>query len=292
MTLHFAAIVPGETGLAGVRIKQERRQQDCGMRWKLMRVGYIQYDVKHDKETNIQLIESYLQKSSCDLVVLPELCLCGYLFENRQALEKAAEAVPGGASVDTMRQLSEKYNCTILFGMAEAQGDKLYNTAVVVHKGGYIGKYRKIHLSDFEKKLFDKGTDNGVFEVEGIKIGVQICFDLWFPEVSREQIRKGAALLCALANFGGETTYSIARIRAIENLTPLVMCNRVGKEQLPDIDADFLGKSSVIDATGKRVSVGEENREAADFLELSLCTEKANVICRNFMEEIDFHYPL
>lgn len=121
--------------------------------------------------------------------------------------------------------LSKEYSCTIVFGLAEKENGKIYNTAVIVSKGKYIGKYRKIHLTDFEKKLFDRGTENLVFEVAGIKIGVQICFDLWFPEVSREQLRMGADILCVLANFGGETTYHISKIRALENLTPLILCN-------------------------------------------------------------------
>lgn len=46
-----------------------------------MKVGYIQYDVKHDREENFRIIQKYLEKRECDLVVLPELCVCGYLFE-------------------------------------------------------------------------------------------------------------------------------------------------------------------------------------------------------------------
>lgn len=255
-----------------------------------VKVGFIQFDVKRIPVKNIKMIDSFLENIDCEIVVLPELCICGYLFEDKKSLATVAEMVPNSRTVEIMKDLSLKYNCTIIFGMAEIDNWKIYNTSVVVDEGNYIGKYRKIHLSDFEKKLFTKGSINSVFAVRGIKIGVQICFDLWFPEISREQIRKGANLLCALANFGGETTYEISRIRAIENLTPLVLCNRVGSEKLSELDASFLGKSTVIDADGTRVINGEPIREFADFFEINITKNRGNVICKDFIHEIDFHY--
>lgn len=163
-------------------------------------------------------------------------------------------------------------------------------TAVIVSKGRYIGKYRKIYLSDFEKKIFDRGNENLVFEVEGIKIGIQICFDLWFPEVSREQLRMGADLLCVLANFGGDTTYHISKIRAIENLAPLALCNRIGVESIPEMDAEFLGKSTVISASGQRVYIAPEKHEDFGLCDIDIAKNRSNVICSNFDSKIAFHY--
>lgn len=255
-----------------------------------MVVGYIQYDVSHSKEDNFKQIQAALDKMKCDVVVLPELCLCGYLYPNQQELLKVSEAVPHGISTQKMLALSQSHCCTIVFGLAEKDDGKIYNTAVVVSKGKYIGKYRKIHLSDFEKKFFQAGNANDIFAVDGFNLGVQICFDLWFPEVSRQQVLKGADLLCVLANFGGETTYTISQTRAIENLTPLVMCNRIGSEKSQNMDAYFLGKSTIVDAGGSRL------REAkADCCTFDCCTvvpsaHKGNVICKNFREEIIRHY--
>ena len=257
-----------------------------------MRVGFIQFDVKHNKEENFKTIEQSLSQMDCELVVLPELSLCGYLFEDKEELKKSAESISVSTSVEAMKSLSKKYSCAIIFGLAEFEemGDKIYNTAVVVDDGKYIGKYRKIHLSDFEKKLFSSGDSNEVFKVRGIKIGVQICFDLWFPEISREQIRKGADLLCAIGNFGADTTYNISHTRAIENLTPLILCNRVGAESINGIDADFLGKSSVLDQRGTELIKGEAEVEIAKTCVVSLGKEKSNVICKDFDSEIAFHY--
>lgn len=256
-----------------------------------MRAGFFQYDVAHDKKQNIDRLKRCLETHSCDVIALPELSMCGYLFETREQLLSCAEPVPAGESTQTMLALSEQYACTIIFGLVEKEHHSLFNTAVIVSKGRYIGKYRKIHLSDFEKTLFDRGTQNAVFDVDGVKIGVQICFDLWFPEVSREQIRMGANLLCTLANFGGETTYHIARIRAIENLTPLVLCNRVGMESIPGMDADFLGKSCIVDAAGQRVCTAPAGSECFDACSIDIAEKRANIICSSFDREIAFHYP-
>lgn len=255
-----------------------------------MRTGYLQYDVLHDAKQNIERVKKHLKDHQYDLLVLPELAMNGYLFENKEELFSSAERVPSGMSTQAMLSLSKQYDCTIVFGLAEKDGEKVFNTAVIVSKGRYIGKYQKIHLSDFEKKFFDRGNENKIFDVDGINIGVQICFDLWFPEISREQIRMGADLLCVLANFGGETTYHISKVRAIENLTPLVLCNRVGNESISEMDASFLGRSTVIDASGKRICDAPENSECFDSCDVLVKSRRANVICRDFDSEISFHY--
>lgn len=360
-----------------------------------MQAAIFQYDVVHDAMQNLSKVQAALQNNHCDLLLLPELSMCGYLFSNRKELLNCSEVVPDGISTQRMLQLSYEHQCTIVFGLAErelfktsldaalnatldvaldaatehpsltertehpsptehqshvknssaqlennglqlensrtqnygirlntsqpqnqqqntstqkqntstpkwsnsaqnvyqphGENYRLYNTAVVVSKGRYIGKYRKIHLSDFEKTLFDRGSANPVFKIDGLTLGVQICFDLWFPEVSREQLCQGADLLCVLANFGGPTTYQISKIRAIENLTPLLMCNRVGNEQLPNLNADFLGKSSIINASGKRLWTAAEHQEDWGSCEIECTKTRANVICSDFMSEIMLH---
>ena len=255
-----------------------------------MKVGYCQYDVKRDREENLRLLESLLPTMKCDLIVLPELCLGGYLFTDEETLARQSERVPDGPSVKRMMALSGVCGCAIVYGMAEQADAKLYNTAVVVDHGRFTGRYRKIHLTDYEKRFFNRGDDNPVFDLGTCRIGVQICFDLWFPEVSREQLAKGAEVLCALANFGGETTCGIARTRAIENLTPLVLCNRIGAENLPGIDATFLGKSALIDRDGKTIRHAEAGHPAFESGTIAPGGKRANVICADFPEEIALHH--
>lgn len=255
-----------------------------------MIVGFIQYDVLKDKKDNFNIIENNLCKEHIDILVLPELSTTGYLFKNKAELYKVSEEIPMGKTVQYMLKLSKKHNSTIIFGMSEIENKKLYNSAVILSKGKYIGKYQKIHLSDYEKRFFTEGFKNQVFELEGIKIGVQICFDVWFPEISRDQVRQGANLLCVLGNFGGKTSFEITKIRAIENLVPIVLCNRIGGEKLDKIDAYFCGKSSVFDINGKSLVGNEENVFQYEKVKLNLEKINQNIICNNFNYEIEKHY--
>lgn len=100
-----------------------------------------------------------------------------------------------------------------------------------------------------------------------------------------------ADLLCVLANFGGKTTYHISRIRATENLTPLVLCNRIGTESIPGMNAEFLGKSTIVDANGQRVCTAPEKKQSFGFYDIDISRKKSNIICNDFDSEIAFHYP-
>ena len=254
-----------------------------------MKAGYIQFDVSHDKKENLRYIQQAMKSFHGDLAVLPELCMCGYLFPSRESLFSIAEEVPSGPMTQAMAELSGACGCIIIFGLAERESNSVYNTSVAVGNGKYLGKYRKIHLSDLEKKIFKRGESNTVIDTGKFKIGIQICFDLWFPEISREQIKQGAQVLCAPANFGGETTGPIAQIRAIENQTPLVLCNRVGTERLPEIDAYFLGKSRILNRSGECLKAAEPDVEMAGIADLTIGEKRSNIICSDFDTEIALH---
>ncbi|MDY2777023.1 MAG: nitrilase-related carbon-nitrogen hydrolase [Collinsella sp.] len=254
-----------------------------------MKAGYIQFDVKRAPEDNLNAIGRLLERVDADILVLPELCMCGYLFESRADLLALAQPVPQGAFCQSMMRASRERGCSIVFGMPELDGNRLFNTAVVVDSGRYVGRYRKTHLTTYEQRLFERGHDQGVFKVGGVTIGVQICFDLWFPEISRKQLRSGAQVLCALANFGGETTCDVARIRALENQTPLVLCNRIGVESSKDLDADFLGRSAIIAPDGTPCLEAPRHREAAHVSELPK-ERPSSPLCSDFLSEIEIHY--
>ena len=87
----------------------------------------------------------------------------------------------------------------IVFGMIEREGQSLFNTAVIIKAGILVGKYRKTHLLEGEK-LFTAGTDYPVFEVEGLKFGINICYDTQFAETASSLAGKGARLILCPAN--------------------------------------------------------------------------------------------
>ncbi|CRF33122.1 carbon-nitrogen hydrolase [Brachyspira suanatina] len=263
-----------------------------------MKISAFEFYIQKDKYKNLEIINNHLKnistKEKSDLIVLPELSSNGYLFENREELILTAENIKDGIFINSLSEMSKKYDTSIIAGFAEKFEDKIYNSAAIIEKGNIKGIYRKIHLSDFEKKFFDIGEINNadlVFNINGINISVQICFDLWFNEISRKQILNGSNLICVLANFGSNTTFEIARIRAIENLTPLVLCNRIGIEKNSIMEASFIGKSFICDETGKLLTnINENQNNKIITAEIEIKNNRQNIICSDFIEEIKRHY--
>lgn len=108
-----------------------------------MQVGLLQYDVMHDAKQNLNCLKSYLLQWKGDIVILPELSMCGYLFENRKELLSCAETVPSGISTQNMLALSKQHSCTIIFGLAEREHEKVFNAAVIVSKGRYYFREKR-----------------------------------------------------------------------------------------------------------------------------------------------------
>lgn len=254
-----------------------------------MRIGFIQYAVSKNRAENIRKARRFSAGMDAEIILLPELADCGYLFDGREQLWEAARTLGENEFIGELKGVSAKKGCAVVAGVAEREGEKLYNSAVILDRGVLVGVYRKMHLTDYEKGIFDRGETNAVFPAQGIKLGVQICFDLWFPEISRVQLLQGADLFCVLANFGGETTYDIAGTRAVENLTPLILCNRVGEERSAKDEAVFLGRSTVVDGEGRHVIRGRDHVETAESCAIALTGRKANAICGDFLPEIRRH---
>ena len=87
----------------------------------------------------------------------------------------------------------------IVMGMIEVQGEALFNTAVVIEKGKLIGRYRKAHLLKGER-FFQPGTETPVFTIDGLRFGINICYDTGFSEAARKVALTGASLLVCCAN--------------------------------------------------------------------------------------------
>lgn len=259
-----------------------------------LKIGYYQMDVTWgDKQANIHNIELAISNVDLDLLVLPELFNVGYLFESREQLSDLAERVSDGETTQALLQLAQTKHCSIVGGIAEKEHSQIFNTAILVKSDGRVDRYRKIHLSRYEKQFFTPGNEISLFELNEIKIGVQICFDAWFPEVSRQQMLQGADLLCFCANFGGASTPQIVKTRAMENMIYTVMCNRVGAEKNQSIDANFLGRSVILDPNGQALNVEVEKVESLQVSEIfhERSRQKSNAMCKNLLEDVKIHYP-
>ena len=163
-----------------------------------MKIGVYQNNpLFGEVERNIEQAVQDLTGLETDLMVLPELFNTGYQFVSREEAETLAEEIPLGKTCQAMIDFAKAKGAFLVFGMAERDGDHIYNGSAVVGPEGFIGKYRKTHLFAEEKHCFDPG-DSGfqVFDLGLAKIGVMICFDWWFPESARVLALEGADIIC------------------------------------------------------------------------------------------------
>lgn len=148
-----------------------------------------------------------------------------------------------------------------------ADGLRLYNSAVLVTPdGGPVGLYRKVHLFDREKLVFDDG-DLGfpVFTLPGadaLKVGVMVCFDWRFPESARSLALAGAELIAHPSNLVKPWCQQAMVTRSLENLVFSITANRTGEEDRGDHPIGFTGRSQVLDPQGRVLASADEDEEA------------------------------
>lgn len=160
----------------------------------------VAMDLVNDKAANRAKMDSYVEKAAAqnaDFVLFPELALGGvpknpmFIFnpDDAKYQHDVAELVPEGDSTQHFIEMAKKLDIYIGWGMAEQSHerfDALYNTLVVVGPEGFVGKYRKVHQPLTERIMFYSGSgDYPVFDTRFGKIGLMICFDKAYPEVSR-----------------------------------------------------------------------------------------------------------
>ena len=215
-----------------------------------MKIGFCQFEIKHkDVKHNLDTILTMLKETDAELVVLPELALTGYYFEDKQELMALSTDEINQKAITKLKQVAIEKAMIIVNGLGEVVGDDLYNTAYVINESGVVGKHRKIHLTNLES-IFTPGDEVALIEVNGLKIGIAICFDTWFPELFRRLSDLGADLICCPANFGGPWTLDVIKVRALENAIPVILSNRLGCEIILGDKDYFRGESMVVDGYG------------------------------------------
>ena len=157
-------------------------------------------DIREDIRSSLKWIEKFTKQAETDgisLICFPECFLQGYLTETSLA-EKHAIAFDSPAFNDLLKQLSN-YKTVIVVGLIEKENEDIFNTAAVIKEGVLIGKYRKTHLLGGEQ-VFKAGTEYPVFELNGLKFGINICYDTQFAESTASLARQGAKLVLCPSN--------------------------------------------------------------------------------------------
>ena len=261
-----------------------------------MKIGIIQQSCTADVESNKQkLAQGIAQavKQGAQLVVLQELHNSLYFCQVENVDNfSLAEPIPG-PSTEFYGNLARQYGIVLVTSLFERRAAGLYhNTAVVFEKDGSIaGKYRKMHIPDdpayYEKFYFTPG-DLGFHPIRtslGV-LGVQVCWDQWYPEGARLMALQGAELLIYPTAIGYESSdtpeeqerqreawTTVQRGHAVANGLPVIAVNRVGHEPDPSGQTNgiqFWGSSFVAGPQGEILYRAPKDEEAITVVEIDM----------------------
>lgn len=236
-----------------------------------MKLALYQYAPKFaQKQANLDKVRAALSSLDCDLLILPELALTGYQFTSVEETADLSEPVPDGHTCGSLVRLAASANCHIICGLPENARGTLYNSAVLVGPGGYVGTYRKAHLFCEEKSWFAPGdTGFQVFDIGLTRVGILICFDWLFPEAARILAIKGAQIIAHPSNLVLPWCQKVALARAFENKVFFATTNRTGTEARGGrTEMKFTGQSQVVTPGGEILFRLTEDEEAIKVVEI------------------------
>ena len=261
-----------------------------------MKVGLIQQSCSADAENNKSKLASNIAKVAAmgaELVVLQELHNSLYFCQVENVENcNLAETIPG-PSTEFYGAIAKRYGIVLVTSLFERRAPGLYhNTAVVFEKDGTIaGTFRKMHIPDdpayYEKFYFTPGDDGfEPIQTSVGKLGVQVCWDQWYPEGARLMALRGAELLIYPTAIGFESSdtpeeqerqreawTTVQRGHAVANGLPVITVNRVGHEADPSEQTNgiqFWGSSFVVGPQGEFLYRAPKNEEENMVVEVDM----------------------
>ena len=249
-----------------------------------MRIAVVQMDVTlADVAGNLARMISKTRETraaGAELTIFPECALTGYCFTSLDEARPYAEAIPG-PSVDTMVATCQELGGFVVFGLLEQDAGRIFNALALVGPQGLVASYRKIHLpylgidmhTDFGDRPFE------VHEINGVKIGMNICYDGGFPESGRILALEGADLIVLPTNWppGAESAADFAiNTRAMENTVYYAAADRVGVER----GVPFIGKSKICDPLGKTLAFADHTEEAILYADIDVARSRNKHLIR------------
>ncbi len=239
----------------------------------LYKVGFLQTHPDFGQvESNLVAIEKSFQNVNADLMVLPELFNTGYQFKNIEEAKAISEVIPEGQTTQFLVKLAQKTQTAIIAGIAEIENGTLFNSAVIISSQGYLGKYRKAHIFDTERKFFKQGDmPLKTFQLGHANVGVMICFDWRFPEVSRTLALHGADIIAHPSNLVLPHCPQSMITRCLENRVYAVTADRIGSEsRIAGESLTFIGQSQIVDPNGEVLYRASQDQEEIKVIEIDL----------------------
>jgi predicted amidohydrolase len=218
-----------------------------------LRVSLVQLDqIWENREANFAKYDSIFQKLvSVDLILLPEMFQTGFSMN----VDELAEDWNNSSSINYLKNWSSNLNAAIYTSLIIKENSTYYNRGVFVKPDGTIAIYdkRKSFGLGGENLYFTAGKDESIVEYLGWKINLQICYDLRFPEISRNYLMGNEPkfdVLLYIANWPSKRSHhwkSLLTARAIENQAYVIGVNRYGEDKN---GLSYSGDSMIVDALG------------------------------------------
>jgi predicted amidohydrolase len=218
------------------------------------RVGAREHNRRAVREAIRQAVDA-----GARIVVLPELSTSGYVLRS-QSEARGLALRPADGALDDWSEEASRGDAVVVGGFAELGDEGLvYDSAAVVDESGTLAVYRKAHLWLDEPHVFAVGDQPPpVIETRAGRIGVAICYDLFFPEVTRDLARAGAEIIAAptcsplldadVTN--ADIGTAVVRAAAHVNRVFIAVCDRCGTER----GTSWAGRSVIVDPDGRVVS--------------------------------------
>ncbi len=254
------------------------------------RISVIQMLVNEGKKDNLENAKRLIIQSlkfNPDIVVLPEMFNCPYDVKYFPSFSENE----GEMTWDFLSNISKEHKINIIGGsIPEIHNDKIYNTCYIFNRSGnQIGKYRKTHLFDVDIKngqyfkesdVLTAGNSLEIISIDEIKVGILICYDIRFPEISRKLMREGAKIIFVPAAFNmttGPLHWEILfRTRALDNQTFFIAASQARN---PSSSYRAYGNSLICDPWGRILKkLDEKERILSTEIDLSEISKVRNQI--------------
>jgi len=236
--------------------------------------------IRGEIDANFAALHASILAHQADIHVFPELALTGYFFSSKADLSACVQTINGDL-IQRLSTIAKENNTAICTGFAEVEDGRFYNSSVLIDATGtLVSRYRKVHLFDREKLLFEPG-DLGFPVVTlnladgSVIVGMMICYDWRFPEAARSLALGGAQLICVPSNIVTTTEMRMPtrRTRAFENKVYIAYADRVGiEETIIDGNVEqliFRGCSSIIAPNGDVLTSLNETETASILAEIA-----------------------
>ncbi len=217
----------------------------------LVQMSCIEGNRKENFKNASEMLSNHKSPTSREFIVLPELFAIGFRYSD---YEKEGPGIPG-PTTEFIQTLAEEHSAYVVGTDIERTDEKYFNTLVMSSpKGKIVAKYSKMHPFQSEKDVFAGGGSLVIVEVGGVKVGLEICYDIRFPELTRTLALHGAELVLIPAAFPDPRAPhwdTLVMARAIENQIYVAATNRMGGAY---DDKTYFGHSQIVDPWGVRLT--------------------------------------